>query len=129
MPYVIRTYVGSDEWGNKKYLAHMNLGNDCYMSFFGENSEVAETKAINWYDEQRTRYKTIDTTITDDEPKTNFSSSWSNPKPASEHGRIGKIWMINHKEKKRARVNANEVGSYKALGYEQGGPKTAFIDV
>lgn len=124
MPYAIRTYVGSDDWGNKKYLAHMNLGSDCYMSFFGSSTEEAEAKARGWYTEQRERYKTLDVTIEDEKPDTNFKSSWDTPKP--DHGMVGKVWMINHKEKKRARVSADEVDTYIGMGYERGGPKSNF---
>jgi|ERR1035438_5272030 hypothetical protein len=42
------------------------------------------------------------------------------------HSLIGKVWMINHKDHLRARVNPSEVSAYEAEGFERGGPKTAF---
>lgn len=40
---------------------------------------------------------------------------------------IGKVWMIHHKDRLRARVAAIEVSAYEAKGYVRGGPKTKFI--
>lgn len=42
------------------------------------------------------------------------------------HGMVGKVWMLNHQLKERARVNPDEVESRKANGWIVSGPKTAF---
>lgn len=39
----------------------------------------------------------------------------------------GKVWLINHKEQTRARVNPEDVDTFLEKGYVYGGPKTAFI--
>lgn len=54
------------------------------------------------------------------------------PKPAiltldEKHGGIGKVWMLRHDIKQRARVNPNEVDYYLSQGWIKGGPKTAFV--
>lgn len=40
----------------------------------------------------------------------------------------GKVWMINHVLRQRARVNPSEVDAYLANGYVHGGPKTKFVE-
>ena len=39
----------------------------------------------------------------------------------------GKVWMINHAMKSRARVAPEEVDNFKSNGYILGGPKSAFV--
>lgn len=60
----------------------------------------------------------------------NAIGEWSDtPKPdsvKSEHGMTGKVWMIHHQKKLRARVPENSIEQYQKDGYEFGGPKTAF---
>lgn len=53
-----------------------------------------------------------------------MNTGWSST-PAV-HGMTGKVWMVNHAKRLRARVDANSVALYEADGYERGGPKTAF---
>jgi len=42
------------------------------------------------------------------------------------HGMTGKIWMLSHTAKTRARINPNELDYYLSQGWERGGPKTPF---
>lgn len=137
MPYVIRSYHGQEEWGSKQWIAHMNLGNDLFMSFFGGTKEEAEKNARNWYDTESKRWGKIDNTKTVSEPVEandgwgkQAPSDWGSPSPSlpsgSEHGMVGKVWLINHAQQKRLRVNPNEVDGYLSQGFEKGGPKTAF---
>lgn len=130
--FAIRTYEGKDEWGSKKYLAHMNLGNDLYMSFFGATAKEAEERARNWYATETAKYKRIDKS----EPEAKFEASndgWGNSdgwsKPADGRGQhfAGKIWMVKHmadgtKDKKR--VDPSEQAVYESNGYVRGGPRS-----
>lgn len=61
-----------------------------------------------------------------DEPIEATPSWGSFQQVENNHGNIGKVWMINHIEQKRARVNENEVDGMIELGYKKGGPKTQF---
>lgn len=54
------------------------------------------------------------------------ASRWGSDSEIKEHGMVGKVWMLNHKLKERARVNPDEVESRKANGWIIGGPKTMF---
>jgi len=67
MPYAIRCYEGQDDWVSRKWLAHMNLGNDVYMSFFGPTKKEAEEKARAWYEKEKARFEKI---YVPDKPKT-----------------------------------------------------------
>lgn len=68
MAYYIRSYEGQDEWVSKKWLAHMNLGNDIYMSFFGATKAEAEEKARAWYEKEKKHYEKI--YVSDKKPET-----------------------------------------------------------
>lgn len=130
--FAIRTYEGKDEWGSKKYLAHMNLGNDLYMTFFGASVKDAEARARNWYEEETKRWKRIDKSqpeVTGDEPAeaSNDWGSWSKPVDGRGQHFAGKIWMIKvmadgTKDKKR--VDPSEQSKYEADGYFRGGPRS-----
>lgn len=54
--------------------------------------------------------------------------SWSDTPSTSEvqHGMVGKVWLINHIEKKRCRVSAKEAELLEGMNWERGGPKTPF---
>ena len=132
--FAIRTYEGKDEWGSKKYLAHMNLGNDLYMSFFGATAKEAEERARNWYATETAKYKRIDKSEPEAKADEKFmeGSQWGNSdwsKPADGRGQhfAGKIWMVKHmadgtKDKKR--VDPSELSKYIELGYIKGGPRS-----
>jgi len=151
MSYAIRSYEGQDEWVSKKWLAHMNLGNDVYMSFFGATQKEAEEKARAWYEKEQAHFRKIyvpdgpvkvktnddDENISlndslvypervDDSKYTSWGSSWS--KPADGRSLLaGKIWMVKiaadgSKDKKR--VDPSEQSKYEADGYFRGGPRS-----
>ena len=123
MPYVIRCYEGQDEWGAKKWLAHLNLGNDVYMSFLRGSKKEAEDAARNWYEAESKRFKHLDSSNMDDKPasvkllggpdnftvpkndgltwndwNTKSDNFWGNDpngsRPEKEHHFAGKVWMV-----------------------------------
>lgn len=51
---------------------------------------------------------------------------WDFAKPEKEHGMTGKVWMINHTTKQKARITAALVEQFELNGWERGGPKTVF---
>lgn len=59
-------------------------------------------------------------------PDNNWGSGPSGELNETKHGMIGKVWLINHVTKERARVEPNNVASMLAAGWEKGGPKTQF---
>ena len=128
--FAIRTYEGKDEWGSKKYLAHMNLGNDIYMTFFGANVKEAEERARNWYATEKARCNRIDTS----EPEAKSEASdggwgdnndWSKPVDGRGKHFIGKVWMVKHgPEKHKVRIDQSQVAEYEAQGYVRGGPRS-----
>lgn len=130
--FAIRTYEGKDEWGSKKYLAHMNLGNDIYMTFFGASVKDAEARARNWYEEETKRWKRIDKS----EPVEKSEASddgwgdtggWSKPADGRGQHFAGKIWMIKVMDdgtKDKKRVDPSEQSKYEADGYFRGGPRS-----
>ena len=52
------------------------------------------------------------------------NSSWG--VPANNHGMLGKVWLIHHQRKERARVHPGEVEKHLLAGWEKAGPKTQF---
>lgn len=74
MPYIIRCYEGQDEWVSKKWLAHLNLGNDIYISFFGATKAEAEAKGHAWYEKEKKYSEKIDTSRK--EPKVKVIDEW-----------------------------------------------------
>lgn len=140
MPYTIRSYEGQDDWGNDKWLAHMNLGSHIYMSFFGPTKEAAETRARDWYEKERKRLGKQDTSekkwSEDDwiktDPKPVDNAGWGNAQPISNddwgqpkiHALAGKVWMVNRATNHKTRIDPSEVDSYIANGYVRGGPRS-----
>jgi hypothetical protein len=138
--YYIRCYEGNDEWVSKKWLAHMNLGNDIYMSFFGATKKEAEERARAWYEKELKYQKRIDTSVKEEafvntgDPSDwgSFKSGMSGPvggKMTDTRGShlAGKIWMVKiaadgTKDKKR--VDPSEQAVYEANGYFRGGPRS-----
>jgi hypothetical protein len=47
-------------------------------------------------------------------------------KPTKGEHMVGKVWMLHHGLKQRARVEPDKVEEYRAKGYVIGGPKTKF---
>lgn len=152
MPYVIRCYEGQDEWGAKKWLAHLNLGNDVYMSFLRGSKKEAEDAARNWYEAESKRFKHLDSSNMDDKPASvkvmNTNDGWGNGsqwteedlknppvvtfsdigeiKVTKEHHFAGKVWMVGMKDgqKHKTRVDQSEVDKYIEMGYQKGGPRS-----
>ena len=82
--------------------------------FVGKTETEAKAKMQEWLDNKIT-------VKTDDEGKeipVNVGRGTANN---------GKVWMINHAMKSRARVSPEEVDSFKNNGYILGGPKSAFV--
>lgn len=128
MSFAIRTYVGQDEWGNKKCLAHMNFGNDTYMSFFGVTEEEAKTKALSWYEAERVRWGKIGLAPenVDEKHLSPIVDPWAALKPEGRgHHFVGKVWMLN-KNNHKVRVDAAEQSGYEAKGYKLGGPRSTW---
>lgn len=145
MPYVIRCYEGQDEWGAKKWLAHLNLGNDVYMSFLRGSKKEAEDAARNWYESESKRFKHLDSSNMDDKPapvkvlndsgwgevvNTKSDNFWGNDpngsRPEKEHHFAGKVWMVKGEgwEKQKKRVDKSEVENYLKDGWVKGGPRS-----
>lgn len=139
MPYVIRSYEGNDEWVSKKWLAHMNLGSDIYMSFFGATKEEAESRARAWYEKEKSRWERIEVLDSKPTPKPvdDGWNSWNNPdqgwdkeialKPSGKgHHFAGKVWMVKRDgaEKHKVRIDPSQVAAYEAQGYVRGGPRS-----
>lgn len=152
MPYVIRCYEGQDEWGSKKWLAHLNLGNDVYMSFLRGSKKEAEDAARNWYEAESKRFKHLDSSNMDDKPAPvkliggdNFTvptndgwgdvdpwstatgqDVWNNNQPTKEHHFAGKVWMVKGEgwDKQKKRVDKSEVAALEADGWRRGGPRS-----
>jgi hypothetical protein len=147
MPYVIRCYEGQDEWGAKKWLAHLNLGNDIYMSFLRGSKKDAEDAAREWYEHESKRFKHQDSSQMDDKPapvkvmndggwadvgdsnsgwpSSNSTDGW-NDVQTKEHHFAGKVWMVKGEgwEKQKKRVNKSEVENYLKDGWIKGGPRS-----
>jgi hypothetical protein len=150
MSYYIRSYEGQDEWVSKKWLAHMNLGNDIYMSFFGATKKEAEEKARHWYEKEQTYFKRIykpdvppvaPIKVMNDDGWGNgavawgavdasevkpVDNSWGEPTTGRGHHFAGKVWMVGMKDgvKHKTRVDQSEVAAYEANGYKKGGPRS-----
>lgn len=103
MPYVLRSYEGQDEWTSYKWLAHMDLGHNCFISFFGNTKEEAERKAREWYAAEEAKQKRIDKSenlavgqrkIVEDSgwSKRKVTNRWGLPMPAGEDGSNG--WPV-----------------------------------
>lgn len=45
-------------------------------------------------------------------------------KSKSDHGNIGKVWMLNRQTSHRVRIEADQVSKYEWMGYVRGGPRS-----
>lgn len=130
MSYVIRCYEGQDEWGSKKWLAHLNLGNDLFMSFLRGTKKEAESAAREWYERESKRFKHQDSCGMDSAPKMptwGNNDGWSNASrepTKGHHGMTGKIWMVNKATNDKKRIDPSEQAVYEANGYVRGGPRS-----
>lgn len=126
MPYVIRSYRGQDEWGGDTWLAHMNLGNDIYMSFFGATKDAAETRARDWYETEKKRWERIDPSsksVGEANAGWGNSDGWTKPDGRGQHF-VGKIWMVNKSTGDKKRIDPTEQTLYEGRGYVRGGPRS-----
>lgn len=117
----ITMYQSTDCPIAKIWLAHMDFGNDTYMSFFGPTAEAAEKRANDWYDKERARQLRIVGSSEQEEiakPKNNGSGDGR-----GQHF-LGKVWMINRTTGHKARVEPSEVSGFEASGYVRGGPRS-----
>ena len=141
MSYVIRCYEGQDEWGSKKWLAHLNLGNDIFMSFLRGSKADAEAAARDWYERESKRFKHQDSCDMDGEVKVvNSAGGWNATAPTGENwgsnsgwgtpvdGRVaafaGKVWMLNRTTGERARIEVGLVAEYEGKGFIKAGPRS-----
>ena len=144
MSYVIRCYEGQDEWGSKKWLAHLNLGNDIFMSFLRGSKVDAETAARDWYERESNRFKHKDSCDMDGEgsvyvkePLSDPVSGWGNAVGGWSSGPVGgkmtdgraaaftgKVWMLNRTTGERARIEAGLVAEYEGKGFIKAGPRS-----
>jgi len=139
MSYVIRCYEGQDEWGSKKWLAHLNLGNDIFMSFLRGSKVDAETAARDWYERESKRFKHKDSCDIDGEVKVveakkdeawatgqqwGSGDGWGTPVDGRAAAFTGKVWMLNRTTGERARIEAGLVAEYEGKGFIKAGPRS-----
>lgn len=134
------TYQSSNSKPNEKWLAYCVIGGQpLLVRFTGATEAEAIERANNWYDSEKKHQNKITGVVEleDDEVASTAykgDDGWTKVKPVndgwtsepSEHGMVGKVWMINHSQQKRARINADELDYYINQGYVKGGPKTQF---
>lgn len=128
MSYVIRCYEGEDQWGSKKWLAHLNLGNDLFMSFLRGTKKEAEDAARDWYERESKRFKHQDSCNMDGEGKKEdgcgdvpASNGWGS---SGDHKMIGKVWMLNRTTGERTRIDGGLVAEYEGKGFVKAGPRS-----
>lgn len=120
------TAYETEKAGPKKWLAHLDLGNDIYMSFFADCKVHAIQKAEDWYNRERARQLRL---MPEAGMVAALSSNRTSIKPsASGKGRgqhfVGKVWMIHKDSRAKCRVPSAEVSAYEARGYVKGGPRS-----
>ncbi len=120
----------TEQAGPKKFLAHVNLGNDIYMSFFGAYQVQAVERAEAWYARERAHQLVleagVDRASANLEKRTGINPSGSGLNPGGGRGAhfIGKVWMIHQVTRAKVRVPAGEVAGMEATGYVRGGPRS-----
>ena len=87
--------------------------------FVGKTEEDARRQLQEFLDKKV--YKTE--TVKEDEEDQEETVSHSGRGVAN----TGKVWMISHSKKEKARVLPSDIDKYIAMGYVKGGPKTKFI--
>ena len=133
------TYHSTNSNPAEAWVAYIVLnGEPLLVRCCGHTEAEAIQRCTDWYiaEDARQRQITGRVELSEDEvPSTPYKKHWADgpssqaPKATdNDHGGIGKVWMLNHLTKQRARVNPNEIDNMIAQGYEKGGPKTAFRD-
>ena len=102
------------------YLAHMDLGNDTYMSFFGPTAEAAQKRANDWYANERQRQARI---VGTSEPNVTTIANITRGDGRGMHF-AGKVWMVNRTTGHKTRVDPGAVAGLEAQGYVRGGPRS-----
>lgn len=112
-------------------LQYKTIGGPVY--FVGKTEDEARAELDKWLNWKRDRSVPVDINVlplkdTGFRKETLQVASAAAPEASSGKGQslVGKIWMIHHKDKARARVAPVEVAAYEKQGYERGGPKTKF---
>lgn len=118
----IITYQSAKAWPDKHWLAHVDLGRDCYASFFAATEEAAIKKANDWYKSERERWARIDTSVADEPVNDEL-------KPVVKRGAhlVGMVWMINpqaEKDQRKIRIPAEEQKLWEGRGYRKGGARS-----
>lgn len=115
--------------GSKKFLAHVDLGNDIYMSFFGAYKLQAVERAENWYARERARQLKLEagcphvTATGENLTGDNSRASGLINSGKGAHLR-GMAWMIHEVTREKIRVPVAEVESYVIKGYFKGGTRS-----
>lgn len=118
----ITTYQSGKADVSKRWLAHMNLGGDIYMSFFGPSEQIAMDKANSWYEAEKARQDRLCKPSEDHYKGTTLAE-----KPSMQgrgHHFSGKLWVINRSTHHLCRIEPQELQSYEANGYVRGGPRS-----
>lgn len=120
MPTII-TYQSSTAEPVKRWLAHMNLGGDIYMSFFGTSEQAAINRANAWYEAEKTRQARLGGY---EAPEIKGTTLVEKPTGGRGHHFSGKVWVINRSTHDLKRIEPSELQSYEANGYVRGGPRS-----
>ena len=89
------------------------------LHFVGKTEEEARKKLQDYLDRKIVKIETVNEDNSSEETEISHSGRGV--------ANTGKIWMISHTEKIKARVLPSEVEKYIQMGYVKGGPKTKFI--
>jgi len=124
------TIYQTEAEGPKKFLAHMDLGNQIYMSFFGATRAAAMQRANDFYNRERARRLRLDASAREVATTPQKLTSNSPIKPQGPSGKdggfAGMVWVINHVTRHKLRVLPDQVAKYEANGFVRGGPRIAF---
>ena len=119
------TYYSVNAREKERWLTFAVLpnGNQWMVRFTGETEAIAKSKAIQFYEAERAKYKhpEAEQTKVDDN-----SFTTSNPWPAPQgrgHHFAGKAWLIHKVTREKIRVPQEEVSKY-LNEYERGGPRS-----
>lgn len=115
---------------NKEWLAHMDMGGDIFMSFFGDSEESARNRAQSFWDTERARQSKIQTvSIPTLEGKTVSVPGFQNPKTVGVgrgQANTGKVWVMSTKTGDKKRISPDQLASYLNKGFVKAGPRTQF---
>src|SRR4051812_47213713 len=104
----LTTYQSTKAWPEKRWLVHMELGKDIYMSFFGKSEEEALAKANSFWQRETERQKVLIAEALKPQP---VSDDEIKPTGKGAHF-IGKVWMIHSQSRQKIRIDQGEVSLY-----------------